>query len=106
MEVVGVEFIASNHFLAVAPFLPTADGPCPWSGRSAPAYQRLKSQRSAVTAISTAIMHLMCRQMSDKAVADGPVMHSGRSVRTLKMNFTEPVTFGFFWFYNDRMVRT
>jgi hypothetical protein len=29
MEVVGVIFIASNHFLAVAPFLPTADGPCP-----------------------------------------------------------------------------
>jgi hypothetical protein len=31
MEVVGVVFIASNHFLVVAPFLPTADGPrsCP-----------------------------------------------------------------------------
>jgi hypothetical protein len=57
MEVVGVVFIATNHFLAVAPFLPTADGPRPWSGRSAPVYQRLKSQRSAVTAISTAIMH-------------------------------------------------
>jgi hypothetical protein len=28
MEVVGVVFIASNHFLAVAPILPTADGPC------------------------------------------------------------------------------
>jgi hypothetical protein len=30
MEVVGVVFIASNHFLAVAPFLSTADGlrPC------------------------------------------------------------------------------
>jgi hypothetical protein len=36
MEVVGVVFIAHNHFLVVAPFLPTADGPCPWSGRSAP----------------------------------------------------------------------
>jgi hypothetical protein len=59
MEVVGVVFIALNHFLAVAPFLPTADGPCPWSGRSAPAHQRLKLQRSAVRAISlsTAIMH-------------------------------------------------
>jgi hypothetical protein len=42
MEVVGVVFIASNHFLAVAPFLPTADGPCPWS-------------------ISIAIVHLMRR---------------------------------------------
>jgi hypothetical protein len=32
MEVVGVVFITSNHFLAVAPFLPTADGSCPLSG--------------------------------------------------------------------------
>jgi hypothetical protein len=39
MEVVGVVFIASNHFLAVAPFLLTADGPRSWSGRSAPAHQ-------------------------------------------------------------------
>jgi hypothetical protein len=68
MEVVGVVFIASNHFLAIAPFLPTVDGPRPWSGRSTPAHQRLKSQRSAVTAISMAIVHLMCRQMSDKVV--------------------------------------
>jgi hypothetical protein len=83
MEVVGVVFIAPNHFLAVAPFLPTADGPCPWSIRSAPAHQRLKSQRSAVTAISTAIKHLMRHQMSDKAVVDGPVVHPGRSARTL-----------------------
>jgi hypothetical protein len=96
MEVVGVVFIASNHFLAVAPFLPTADGLRPWSGRSTPVHQRLKSQRSAVTAISTAIQHLMRRQMSDKAVADGPAVHPGRSTRMLKMNFTEPVTFGFF----------
>jgi hypothetical protein len=29
MEVVGVVFIASNHFLAVVPFLPTADSLCP-----------------------------------------------------------------------------
>jgi hypothetical protein len=71
MEVVGVVFIASNHFLVVAPFLPTVDGPRPWSRRSAPAHQRLKSQRSALTATSTAIEHLMRRQMSDKAVADG-----------------------------------
>jgi hypothetical protein len=57
MEVVGVVFIALNHFLVVAPFLPTADGTRLWSGRSAPAHQRLQSQRSAVTAISTATMH-------------------------------------------------
>jgi hypothetical protein len=105
MEVVGVVFIATNHFLVVAPFLPTADGPRPWSERSAPAHQRLKSQRSAVTAISTTIEHLMRRQMSDKAVGNGPAMHPGRPARTLKMNFTESVTFGFFWFYNDRTVR-
>jgi hypothetical protein len=40
-------------------------------GLGAPAHQRLKSQRSAPT-ISTAIAHLMRRQMSNKAVLDGP----------------------------------
>jgi hypothetical protein len=87
-----------NHFLVVASFLPTADGLRPWSRRSTPVHQQLKSQWSAVTAISTTIKHLMCRQMSDKAVADGPVVHPGWSARTLKIRFTEPVTFGFFWF--------
>jgi hypothetical protein len=91
MEVVGVVFIAPNHFLVVAPFLPTADGPRPWSGRSAPAHQQLKSQRSVVTAISTTTLHLMCRQMSDKG---------SRAPRTVRedaiIHFTEPVTFGFF----------
>jgi hypothetical protein len=100
MEVVGVIFIASNHFLAVAPFLPTVDGPRPWSGQSAPTHQRLKSQRS----VETAIMHLMRRQMSDKVVAHGPVVHPERSARTLKMHFTEPVNFGFFWFFNDQTI--
>jgi hypothetical protein len=98
MEVVGVVFIAPNHFLAVASFLSTADGLRPWSGRSAPAHQRLKSQRSAVTAISTAIMHLMHRQMLDK----GSHGWSGRAPRTVRENaiihFTKPVTFGFFGF--------
>jgi hypothetical protein len=103
--VVGVVFIASNHFLAVAPFLPTVNGPRPWSGQSAPAHQRLKSQRSVLTVISTAIVHLMCRQMSHKAVVDGPTVHPGRSARTLKMHFTEPIIFGVFWFFNDRSVR-
>jgi hypothetical protein len=96
MEVVGVVFIAPNHFLVVAPILPTADGLCPWSGRFGPAHQRLKSQRSAVTGISTAIMHLMRRQMSDK----GSHRRSGRAPRTVredaKIHFTEPITFGFF----------
>jgi hypothetical protein len=101
IEVVGVVFVATNHFLAVAPFLPTVDGLCPWSGRSAPTHQRLKSQRSAITAI----VHLMRLQMSDKVVADGSVVHLGRSARTLKMHFTKPVTFRFFWFYNGRTVR-
>jgi hypothetical protein len=57
MDVVGVVFIATNHFLVVASFLPTVDGPRPWSGRFALAHQQLKLQRSAVTAISTAIVH-------------------------------------------------
>jgi hypothetical protein len=96
MEVVGVVFIALNHFLAVAPILPTADGPRPWSGRSAPAHQRLKMQRSAVMAISTAILHLMHRQMSDK----GSPGRSSRAPRTVRedaiIHFTEPVTIGFF----------
>jgi hypothetical protein len=96
MEVVGVVFIATNHFLAVAPILPNADGPRPWSGWSAPAHQRLKTQRSAVTAISTAILHLMRRQMSDK----GSRGRSSRAPRTVRedaiIHFTEPVTFGFF----------
>jgi hypothetical protein len=98
MEVVGVVFIATNHFLVVAPYLPTADGPRPWSGRSAPAHQWLKMQRSAVTAISTTILHLMRRQMSDK----GSRGWSGRAPRTFRedaiIHFTEPVTFGFFSF--------
>jgi hypothetical protein len=77
-------------------FLPTADGPRPSSGRSAPADQRLKTQRSAVTAISTAILHLMPRPMPDK----GSRGRSGRAPRTVRedaiIHFTEPVTFGFF----------
>jgi hypothetical protein len=64
----------------------------PWSGRSAPAHQRLKTQRSAVTAI----LYLMRRQMSDK----GSRGQSGRAPRTVRedaiIHFTEPITFGFF----------
>jgi hypothetical protein len=73
MEVVGVVFIATNHFIAVAPSLPTTDGPRPGPDGPPPAYQRLKTQRSAVTAISTAILHLMRRQMSDKGSRGRPV---------------------------------
>jgi hypothetical protein len=47
----------------------------------------------------------MCRQMSDRAVMDSPAMHPERSARMLKMHFTEPVTFGVFWFLNGRTVR-
>ena len=74
----------------------SADGPPSWCGRSAPIDQRLKMQRSAVTAISTAILHLMRRQMSDRASRG----RSGRAPRTVRedaiIHFTEPVTFGFF----------
>jgi hypothetical protein len=61
-------------------FLPTADGPPAWSGWSSPADQRLKTQRLAVTAISMAILHLMHRQMSDKA-SRGRSGHAPRTVR-------------------------
>jgi hypothetical protein len=37
--------------------------------------------------------------MSGTVVADGPIVHPGRSARTLIIHFTEPVTFGFFWFF-------
>ena len=83
-------------------FLPSADGPPSWCGRSAPVDQRLKMQRSAVTAISTAILHLMRRQMSDKAVRG----RSGRAPWTVredaKITFYRTVTFGFFWFSPTR----
>jgi hypothetical protein len=96
--VVGVVFIATNHFLVVAPILPTADGPRPWFGRSTPAHQRLKTQWSAVTAISTTILYLMRRQMSDK----GSHGRFGRAPRTVReddiIHFIEPVTFGSFGF--------
>jgi hypothetical protein len=76
----------------------SADGPRDRSGRSAPVDQRLKMQRSAVTAISTAILHLMRRQMSDKASRG----RSARLTRTVReaaiIHFSEPVTFGFFGF--------
>jgi hypothetical protein len=76
----------------------SADGPPAWSGRSAPVDQRLKMQRSAVTAISTAILHLMRCQMSDEASRG----RSARLVRTVReaaiIHFSEPVTFGFFSF--------
>jgi hypothetical protein len=92
MEVVGVVFIATNHFLAVALILPTADGLCPGPDGPPPAHQRLKTQRSAVTAI----LYLMRRQMSDK----GSRGQSGRAPRTVRedaiIHFTEPITFGFF----------
>ena len=76
----------------------SADGQRARSGRSAPVDQRLKMQRSAVTAISTAILHLMRRQMSDKASRG----RSDRAPRTVReaaiIHFSEPVTFGFFDF--------
>jgi hypothetical protein len=73
----------------------SADGPPAWSGRSAPVDQRRKTQRSAVTAISTAISHLMRRQMSDKA-SRGRSARLARTVREAAIiHFFEPVTCGF-----------
>jgi hypothetical protein len=75
--------------------LPTADGPLAWPGRSAPVDQRLKMQRSAVMAISMAILHLMRRQMSDKASRG----RSGRAPRTVRkdaiIHFPNPSPSGF-----------
>jgi hypothetical protein len=92
---VGVVFIAPNHFLAVVSFLPTANGLCPLPGRSAPAHQRLKTQQSAVTAISATTMHLMCRQMSGTIVTDGLAVHPRRSMRMLKFILPNPLPSGF-----------
>jgi hypothetical protein len=79
-------------------FLLSADGPPSWCGRSAPVDQRLKMQRSAVTAISTAILHLMRRQMTDRA-SRGRSSRLALTVReAAKIHFSEPVTFGFFGF--------
>jgi hypothetical protein len=73
----------------------TADGSPAWSGRSAPIDQRLKTQRSAIMAISTAILHLMRRQMSDKASRG----QSGRAPRTVRedaiIHFPNPSPSGF-----------
>jgi hypothetical protein len=95
MEVVGVVFIAPNHFLAIVFFPPTADGPCPLPGRSTLAHQRLKTQWSAVTAIPTATVHLMRRQMLGTTVADDPAMHPRQSARTLKFILSNPLPSGF-----------
>ena len=58
MEVVWIVFIALNHHIIVANFLPHADIPRPKPGRSASAHQCSKLQRSAVTTISTTISAL------------------------------------------------
>jgi hypothetical protein len=96
MEVVGVVFIATNHFLVVASILPTADGLRPGPDGPPPAHQRLKTQRSVVTAISTVILHLMHHQMLDKGCRG----RSGRAPRTVCedaiIHFTKPGTFEFF----------
>jgi hypothetical protein len=58
MEVVGVVFITANHFLVVASFAATRDGPCSFFRRFAPVYQRLDMQRSALMTISMVISAL------------------------------------------------
>ena len=83
----------------------SADGPRARSGRSAPVDQRLKMQRSAVTAISTAILHLMRRQMSDRASRG----RSGRAPRTVREapynSFLRTRYLRVFRFLTDRTVR-
>jgi hypothetical protein len=86
-------------------FLLSADGPPSWCGRSAPVDQRLKMQRSAVTVISTAILHLMRRQMSDWASRG----RSGRAPRTVREapynSFFGTRYLRVFRFLTDRTVR-
>jgi hypothetical protein len=73
----------------------SADGPPAWSGRSAPVDHRLKTQQSAVTAISTAILHLMRCQMSDRP-SRGRSASLARTVREPAIiHFSKPATFGF-----------
>jgi hypothetical protein len=95
MERLEALIVSWNELLAL---VLNVKGSRPWSGRSAPAHQRLKTQQSAITALSTAILHLMHRQMSDK----GSRGWFGRAPRTVRedaiIHFTEPVTFGFFGF--------
>jgi hypothetical protein len=100
MEVVGIVFIATNHFLVVANFLPHADSPRPSPGWSTPAHKQLDLQWSAVTAISTTIIAL-------NASSDVWQSRCGRSGRApgwsawmLKIIFTEHGTFGFFFWFS------
>jgi hypothetical protein len=44
MEVVGVVFTATNHFLVIATFLPHVDGSRSWSGWSASTRSTARSQ--------------------------------------------------------------
>jgi hypothetical protein len=98
MEVVVVVFIATNHFLAVAPFcrprMVRALGP------DGPPY----TSTAKIATVSNN-GYSAFNVLSDKAVADSPAVHPRWSTRTLKMYFTEPVTFEFFRFFNGRTVR-
>jgi hypothetical protein len=96
MEVVGLVFIAPNHFLVVAPFLPTADGPRPWSGRSAPLVRTVRPCTST-TEISTV--------SSNGYINDYNALNASSDVRSRQswtvredaiIHFTEPITFGVF----------
>ena len=105
MEVVGVVFYSPQPLPSRWAILPSADGPRARSGRSAPVDQRLKMQRSAVTAISTAILHLMRRQMSDRPSRG----RSGRAPRTVREapynSFFRTRYLRVFRFLTDRTVR-
>jgi hypothetical protein len=95
MEVVGVVFIATNHFLAVALVQSTRMA-------RATAHQRLKSQRSAVMAISTATgafnVWSDIRESSRRWSSCAP----RRSARTLKCILPNPSPLGFSGFSTTR----
>jgi hypothetical protein len=51
------------------------------------------------------VLSVQYKRVLDKVVADGSVVHPERCARMLKMHFTEPIPFGFFWFFNEQTVR-
>jgi hypothetical protein len=77
-----VELIAHNNHIVVANILPHADGPRP--RRDGPP---LHINGWKTTVNCNGYKCIMRRQMLDKAVMDGLVIHTKRSVRTLKIKF-------------------
>jgi hypothetical protein len=96
-EVVGVVFIALNHHIVIANFLPHANGPCPRS--DGPPFTSttgiaMVSSNDYINGYKCIKCIIRCQIKQSQTIRP----HPRRSVRTLKMNFTKPDTFRFFWF--------